>query len=468
MGERLRGIDAAFLAIETPSAPMHIGALVLVDPSTSPGGWTFEAVAGLVAARLHLAPLFRRRVVEVPYGLHHPLWCDDPDFDVTRHLHPMPVEPPGREEQLLDAVAARLAVPLDRTRPLWELHVAEGLAGGRAAVLATSHHAANDGVSGTQVLLTLLDFQPEPSVVDPEQPRWAPAPLPADAELIGDAVAALAARPTEAAAAVRGTVEVLSRLRRHLTGSDGAAAPPPFAAPRISLNGVLSGPERRVAVVGLPLQEVRAVRDRFGVTVNDVVLALCAGALRSWLAGRGEASDGDLVALVPASVRSAADAGTTGNRVSPMLVSLATTVADPVERLQAVAASARSAKARERDVGTAPLAEWAELAPPILVAGAAQLASALRLADLVPPTFNVSVSNVAGPPLPLYLAGARVVAAYPLAPVTDGSTLNVTVLSYDGTLGFGLVADAASVPDLGVLAAGLAQALAELVRATQT
>lgn len=468
MGERLRGIDAAFLAIETANAPMHIGALAVLDPSTASGPWTFEAVGDLVAARLHLAPLFRRRVVEVPFGLHHPVWCDDPDFDVTRHVHRLAVEPPGGEEQLLDAVAARMAVRLDRSRPLWELHVVEGLAEGRAAILATSHHAANDGVSGTQVLLTLLDFQAEPSVVDPEVAPWAPAPLPADAELIGDAVAALVTRPTEAAAAVRGTVEVLSRLRRHLSGSDGAGASTPFAAPRMSLNGVLSGPERRVAVTGLPLDEVRAVKDHFGVTVNDVVLALCAGALRAWSAGRGEAPDGDLVALVPASVRGDADATTAGNRVSPMLVSLATTVADPLQRLQAIAASARSAKAQERDVGTAPLTDWAELAPPILVAGAAQLASALRLAELVPPAFNVSVSNVAGPPMPLYLAGARVVAAYPLAPVTDGSTLNITVLSYDGTLGFGLVADAGSVPDLGMLAGGLADALAELGTAAQS
>lgn len=464
MGERMRGIDAAFLSIETPTSPMHTGVLAVLDPTTAPGRWSFESVVAMVSARLHLAPLFRRRVVEVPFGLHHPLWYDDPDFDIANHVRRLHVDPPAGEEELTEAVAAVMAAPLARGRPLWALHVADGLAGGRAAVLGTSHHAANDGVSGTEVLVRLLDLDPVPTAVEPAVGPWCPPPLPGDAELIGDALSALAARRGEAANAVRGTVELLSRLRRHLADPETGAAPAPFRAPRTSLNTVLAGSERRVALVELPLGDVLAVRARFGVTVNDVVLALCAGALRVWMAERGEVPGGDLVALVPASLRTPTD-GISGNRVSPMLVSLATGVEDPVDRLAAIASSARAAKAQEREVGSAVLADWAEVAPPAVVTGAVMVASALGLAGLVPPAFNVSVSNLAGPPVPLYMAGARVVAAFPLGPVADGSALNITVLSYSGTLGFGLVADRASVPTLDTIAGGLADSLGELTKA---
>ena len=467
-GQRLRGIDAAFLAIESPAMPMHIGALALLDPATAPGGWSLEALRAHAASRLHLAPVFRQRVVEIPFGLHHPIWLDDPDFDLDYHLHRLPVDPPGGEAELLEAVAAAVAVPLDRSRPLWALHVAEGLAGGGAAVLAMSHHAANDGVAGTELLVRLLDLQPEPWPADPEPEPWAPPPLPVEAELIADALSALAARPAEAVAAVRGTVELFTRFRQHAAGDGtpgGRAATAPFSAPRTSLNVALGGPARRVALASLPLAEVRAVKAHFGTTVNDVVLAVCAGALRSWMAGRGEEPAGDLVALVPASVRVEADAGTAGNKVSPMLVSLFTRIDDAAERLAAIAASAGAAKAQERRVGSAVLSDWAEIAPPVLMAGAATLASALRLAEVVPPVYNVSISNVPGPPLPLYLAGARVRAAYPLGPIVDGGVLNITVVSYDGTLHFGLVADRSAVPDLETLAAGLVDSFTELAKA---
>ncbi|MEO6121832.1 MAG: wax ester/triacylglycerol synthase family O-acyltransferase [Acidimicrobiales bacterium] len=465
MGERLRGIDAAFLAIETPSNHLHMAMLALLDPSTAPGGWSFGALRALVTSRLHLAPLFRRRIVEVPYGLHHPVWYDDPDFVLDNHLRRLAVAPPGGEAELLDAVGAALAVPLDRSRPRWELHVAEGLADGRAAVLAKSHHAANDGMSGTEVLLRLLDLQAAGSTTTSPPDTWCPSPLPDDAELVSEALAALAARPAEAAAAARSAVDLVSRLWRHRRGTSGALPPKPFSAPRTALNVGLTGPERQVAVASLSLDDVREVKAHFGVTVNDVVLAVCSGALRSWFATRGEESGGDLVALVPASVRTEADAASPGNRVSPMLVSLASATEDPVERLRSIATSARAAKAQQREVGSAALADWAEVAPPALVAGVAQVASALHLADVLPPVFNVSVSNLAGPPMPLYLAGARVVAAHPLGPVADGGALNITVLSYDATLWFGLVADRGSVEGLPSLAAGLTDSFEELRKA---
>lgn len=457
-------MDAVFLSLETPTNHMHVALLAVLDPSTAPGGWSFESLRALVARRLHLAPAFRRRLVEVPLGLHHPSWVDDPAFDLDDHVLRHLVGASGGRAELCEVTAQILARPLVRTRPLWELHVVEGLAGGRVGVVAKTHHAVNDGVAGAAFFATVLDFQPDETGVAPESEPWRPAPLPSEAEVVADAVSALAGQPALMMGAVQRAAETFVGLRRR-HNTDGVVDPPaPFSAPRTSLNGPI-GAERDVRVVDVSFDEVRAVKEAAGVTVNDVALALVAAALRSWLEERGEMVQADLVALVPMSVPRRDDTSADvvhGNSVAPMLVSLATTVSDPRERLAAISRSARAAKAQEADVGSAVLGEMAEIVAPLVVATAARLASALRLADHLTPSFNLSVSNVPGPPVPVYLAGARVEALYPLGPVVDGSALNVTVLSYAGRLAFGLVADRDTAVGLDALGAGLVAALAEL------
>ncbi|HEX2698633.1 MAG TPA: wax ester/triacylglycerol synthase family O-acyltransferase [Acidimicrobiales bacterium] len=465
--QRLSGIDAAFLAVETPTTHMHVASIVLLDPASAPGGWGHADVRRLVAGRLHLVPQFRRRVVEVPFGLEHPLWVEDPAFDLDHHLVRTALPAPCGDAELAELAGQVASRPLDRGRPLWEMHVVEGVGSGQAALIVKIHHAAIDGLLGAETLVQLLDLQPEPRVVAPEDPPWHPDPVPGVGELVAGALPSLAARPEALLEAARRTIDTVLAVRRRNEQAPASSPPLPFTAPRTSLNGPVTS-RRRVAWAQVALDDVKAVKNAFGCTVNDVVLALCGAALRAHLGDGEEHPDADLVALVPVSVRNDDGLPTRANLLSPMLVSLATTIDDPVERLQAVAAGARRAKDQEREVGFDVVLDWAEVIVPGLASTAARWASRLRLADHLPPPCNLVVSNVPGPPVPLYLAGARVDAVFPIGPVADGVGLNITVVSYVGRMCFGLVADAAAAPALAGLAARLGPALEELVKAAAT
>lgn len=460
----MSGIDAAFLAVETPTNHMHVASLVLLDPLTAPVGWGFADLRGLVQSRLHLVPPFRRRVVEVPFGLEHPLWVEDPAFDLDHHLFRAALPGPGGEVELSTYAAQVVSRPLDRSRPLWEMHVIEGLESGQLGLLVKIHHAAIDGLLGAELLVQLLDLQPEPRAVAPEAPPWEPDTVPSVADLVAGALPSLAARPAALVEAARRTLDTVRLVRQRNEEATVPPPPAPFSAPRTSINGPVTS-LRRVAWAQVALEDVKVVKNAFACTVNDVVLAVCGGAVRTYMAGRDEHPDGDLVALVPVSVRGDDLLPTMANLLSPMLVSLATSVEDPVERLLAVAQSARMAKAQERDVGFGVVKDWAEVVVPALASTAAQWASRVRLADHVRPPCNVVVSNVPGPPIPLYLAGARVAALFPMGPVADGIGLNITVLSYMGRLYFGLVGDEAAVPAVGDIAGRVPPALEELAKA---
>lgn len=467
----MAGIDAAFLAVETPTNHMHVASLVLLDPSTAmataTGTWGFADLRALVASRLHLVAPFRRRVVEVPFGLEHPLWIEDPDFDLDHHLFRAALPAPGGEPQLAALAAQVASRPLDRSRPLWEMHLVEGLESGQVALLVKIHHAAIDGLLGAELLVQLLDLQPEMRTVAPEDPPWQPDAAPGVADLVTGALPSLVARPQALLDAARRTIDTVLAVRKRNEEASDPPPPSPFTAPRTSINGPVTS-LRRVAWAQVALDDVKAVKDAFACTVNDVVLAVCAGALRAYLAARDEHPDGDLVALVPVSVRVDGGLPTMANLLSPMLVSLATTVDDPVARLQAVAANARRAKDQEREVGFDVVLDWAEIAVPALASTAARWASRMRLADHLRPPCNVVVSNVPGPPIPLYLAGARVDALFPMGPVADGVGLNATVLSYVGRMFFGLVADEVALPAPEGLATLIGPALEELVKASAT
>jgi WS/DGAT/MGAT family acyltransferase len=463
--QRLTGLDATFLYMETPSIHMHVASTAVFDPSTVPGGYSFEKVKQLVEERLPLLPPFRRVVKPIPFELHHPLWLEDPHFDLDYHVRRAALPAPGGPQELAEFAAEAMSRPLDRTRPLWEMYVIEGLENGHIATVTKVHHSAIDGVSGAELTVNLLDLQPEPAPVpEPEQP-WEPDRIPSDIELVGFAISSLIRQPILGFKAARRTVETVLQTRRRNRQPDITPPPGYFSAPRTSINCAIT-PWRRIAFTEATLDDIKMVKNALGGTVNDVVLAVCSGALRQYFTERGETLDSSLQAMVPISVRTEDQKGAMGNQVSSLLVSLASDIADPVERLHAITQGTKGAKEQEQAIGAATLtSEWAEFAAPALAARAARLYSRTKVADRTRPLFNVTISNVPGPNFPLYSAGARMVAMYPMGPIADGAALNITVMSYMGTVYFGLVADRDAVPQVGDIAGHIDGALSELKKA---
>jgi diacylglycerol O-acyltransferase len=457
--QRLSGLDAMFFYLETPSSHMHVTGVYVMEPGER--DTSFESIRAMVEERLPLAAPFRRRLVEVPFKLSHPLWIEDPDFDLDYHVRRAALPAPGGKKELEDFVAQVVGLPLDRDRPLWEMYIVEGLEGGRVATVTKMHHAAIDGVSGAEIAATWLDLEANPPdrvIVDP----WRPEPIPSDVELMAFAMASLVGHPMKAVKTARRVLEsALHVTERNRT--PGIEPPPsPFAAPKTSLNQSLTA-HRRVAFTERPLDDFKTIKNHFGCTVNDVVLATCASALREYLLEGDELPDEPLVAMVPMSVRTESEKGSHGNRVSAMLASLATDVEDPVERLKVISEGMRSAKEQEQLIGAATLTDWTEFTFPALVGRASRLISSMRVFDRVRPAFNVTISNVPGPPFPLFLAGARLVGFYPLGPVAEGVGLNMTVMSYCGMVYFGLNACRETVPRLADLPRMLEAGLDELL-----
>lgn len=457
--QRLTGLDASFLYLETPTQHMHVMGVATFDPTTAPEPITWERLVAETERRLHLVPSTRWRLAEVPFELHHPLWVDDPDFDLERHIFEVGLPAPGTVRELAALAAEIMSRPLDRSRPLWEMHLVHGLADGTVAVLQKTHHAAIDGVSGVQLAMALMDLTPEGTDIPPPAGPWRPERMPGEWELLVHAVGSLARQPGRVTRALGRNL--VGAVRSAVDGLRGEGAAVPFAVPRTSFNGALS-PHRSIAFAETELDRLKAVKRSLGGTVNDVVLAVCAGALRRYLEGRGERPDADLVAQVPISVRTPEEAGALGNRISSMLVPLGTTVDDPSERYRAIGAATARAKSAHNAIGADVLQNFAEFAPPAVAARAARFVSAARLADRLPPPYNLTVSNVPGPQFPLYSLGARMVASWPLGPVNEGTGLNITVTSYDGTMFWGVVADAELVPDPWAVTDGIPTALAEL------
>ncbi len=462
--QRLTGLDATFLYLETATSPMHVAGLMILDPSTVPGGFSLEKVKEMYRSRLDAAPPFRRRLAEVPMGLHHPLWIEDPDFDLDWHIRHIAVPAPGGAKQLADLVGHLSSLQLDRTRPLWEVWIIEGLEDGNIAALSKVHHAAIDGASGNEMTVAILDMTPEVAELPPPEKEWQADRVPTEIELLGYAANSLARQPFRVAKAARKTAGALLRIRERNRQPDVTPPPAPFSAPRTSFNATLTA-HRSYAYRSVDLPTVKAVKNATGATVNDVVLALCAGTLRSYLDARGEELEAPLVAMVPVSVRTEDQKDTLGNQVSSMLCSLATDIDDPIKRLEAIHEGMATAKDQQKALGADTLQDWAEFAAPAIAGRAARLASRMRVFDRVRPFFNVTISNIPGPNFPLYSAGARMVANYPVGPINDGAGLNITVMSYLDQLDFGLLACPDLVPNLWDIADGLQTALDELVEA---
>lgn len=461
--QRLTGLDATFLYLETPANHMHVGSLAIFDPSTVPEGYEYEKVVDLVRDRLPLLPPFRRRLKEIPFQLNHPVWVEDPDFDVHNHMRRMAVPAPGGMAEIAELAADFMSRQLDRNKPLWEMWVVEGLEDGNIAVLTKTHHAAIDGVSGAELTVNLLDLQPEPAPAPPDE--WKPDRIPSDFELVGFALASLARQPIRAAKTARRTAEALWGLRQRNRRPDVNPPPAPFSAPRTSINTSIT-PRRSLGYLQVDLEEVKRIKNALGGTVNDIVLAACGRGLRRYFEAKGETLDAPLVAMVPISVRSEDEKGAMGNRVGAMMVTLADDREDCIDQLRAISESTKHAKDQEKAIDAATLAsDWTEFAAPSVAALAARLASRTRVFDRVRPVFNVTISNVPGPPFPLYSAGAKMTAMYPMGPITDGTGLNITVMSYMGQMFFGLLACKDTIPDVERIVDGLDEALKELSKA---
>ncbi len=453
--QRLGGNDANFLYLETPSVHMHIGFTAVFDQA--PGEeFTLGGLRDLVTSRLDRLPVLQRRLREVPFGLHHPVWIDDSRFDVEFHVRRLAAPEPGDREALGEVVADILSRPLDRSRPLWELHLVEGLADDRFALVTKVHHAAVDGVSGIELMTILLS--PEPSLVPHQVQRPVSTDtVPSDGQMLVNALGELMRHPPWfARTSAVATPEPLDMLT------------PPDEMPRrwkSPLNATIT-PHRSVVFTDVALDAVRTVKARVGCTVNDVVLALCAGALRRLIERSGVIDAPSLVAGVPVSIRTAAERGTMGNRVSFMVVPLATDVATPLERLNAIHAHTASAKERHDPVEARALMDWAVAGGPRLVAQAARMYSQLRVADVAGPDFHLVVSNIPGPSGPLYCAGSSMTALYPTGPLGEGAGLNITLGSYAGQLNFSLITCPEVVPDGARIADDLHDELTELLAAT--
>ena len=474
--QQLTGLDAAFLAMETSSVFGHVGSVCVLDPSTSPDAVTLHKVTELIEQRLHLMPPFRRRLVQVPLGLDQPYWIEDPDFDIEYHVREIALPAPGDDKQLAEQASRLHARPLDRSRPLWELYLIHGLQGGRVAIYSKVHHAAIDGVSGGEILTAILDLTPEGRPVDPPEVAWKGEREPRSLSMVTRSALALAGQPVRAARLTYGLARSLPGLAKsparphlpvidRLLGRDEGIVLPStgLRAPATPFNKAIS-PHRRWAFLSLDLEEVKRVKNAAGGTVNDVVMALSTGALRRWLIDHDALPEAPLVAAVPVSIRKESEKGSAGNKVSTMLAALPTHLADPLERLHACTAAMASAKEQHGALPATLISDVTQFAMPALAGQAARLAARVRLVERVNP-FNLFVSNVPGPNLPLYYAGCRLLGYYPLSAIADGQGLNITVCSLDGGMHFGLIADRELVPDLDVMAGYLAEELEVLTKA---
>jgi len=454
--KRMAGSDAVFLSAETPTWHQHVGGVVLLEPSE---GFSYERIVDVVRARIGALPRFTYKVKETPLGLDRPVWVDDPTFDVERHLIRAACPRPGDVASLCDMAGRIFSQQLDRRMPLWQIWVVEGLADGGTALIAKWHHALGDGASGMAIAELLFDLEPDPAPTDPARAEPA-GDVPSELELLGRSF-------WPPGRTVRG----LSRYVGTQLQRVGSVAPVlrehdvvvPMSAPKVSWNGNL-GPRRAVAVGSVPLPEVKQVKEHFGVKVNDVMIAVIGGAARRYLLERRELPEQPLVAGMPFSLRDEDDAEI-GNKVSAALVSMATHLDDPVERLEAIHQSTGAAKTLQRALRERQVESIGDAVPPALVTLASRTITSLGLEGTIPTNGNVIVSNVPGPPIPLYAGGARVAAIHPMAPIMMGGGLNATLVSYVDEVHIGFLCDADLLPDPWELVAGLRPSLDELLAA---
>ena len=467
--KQLTGLDATFLYMETPTTYGHVNGLSIYErptPDFDPFRAVYERFGSLVG---HLEP-FRRRIVDVPFGLDHPYWIDDPNFDLDYHVREIGLAPPGAADQLADQVARIIGRPMDRRHPLWEVYVIEGLADGRWALLSKTHHATIDGAAG--VMMMQMFNQPEADAPWPYEPaEWQGEQPPSDGELLWRTAAHLARNPAKAARlqlrlvknvaegmGLTGLGDALSQGRRLLASGANRSEQskavdrqlagvslPSLQAPPTPFNHAV-GPHRRFAMRSTSLSNIKRLKDATGGTINDIVMAICAGALRNYLLKHDALPEVPLQAMVPVSARTGDENDPWTNRVSTIFAELPTNCDDPLERVARCRTAMEQAKHQLDLLPPDVFIEAPNFASPMLATAAVRLMA--RLSDRVRLPANVVISNVPGPRHPLYFAGAKLDNYIPVSTISNGVGLNITVHSYEDNLDFGLVADRDLVPDL--------------------
>ena len=442
--DRLSGLDASFLYLETPDQLMHVCGLIVLDPSTMPDGYSFAAMRDELDRRVRDVPTFTRKLRKVPLGLDHPIWVRDTHFDIDRHVHRLALPKPGGYEELVELTGHLAGLPLDRSRPLWEMWVIEDFEDDKVVVFSKMHHATVDGVSGSNLISHLCSLEPDadPLALGPKEEFGRD---PHHAELLGRAVLSNVTRPLSAIRLLTPSAQLVTKTVGR--ARQGTAMAAPFSAPRTSFNGTITG-HRSIAFADLSLEDIKEIKSATGTTVNDVVLAVAGGALRSYLADREELPDSSLLATVPVSVREESRRSGGANKVSALFARLGTDVEDPLERLEEMAENNLNAKDHHSAISADSLQDWAEFAAPRTFGLAVRAYAGLRLAEKHPVVHNLVISNVPGPPVPLFFMGAEILALYPLGPVFHGSGLNITVMSNNGQVHVGIIACRESMPEV--------------------
>ena len=464
--EQLSGLDSAFLYLETSRTPMHIGSIAIYDPSTAPNSFVrFKDILNFIEQRLHLAKSFRRKLANVPLSLDYPYWIDDPDFDLEYHVRHIALPQPGDWRQLCIQASRLHSRPLDLSKPLWEFTVIEGLNNvpgvpkGSYAIVSKIHHAAIDGVSGVEIANAVHSIDPTGAIASPEKP-WIPERTPTSVELLGRAQVNTLATPIRLA---RTIVKSAPGIARMIGGLARGKLHTTFGrVPRTRFNGSVTM-NRVVDGRDFSLAEIKDIRTRLpGATVNDVVVAVVGGAMRKYLKSINELPRESLVCMAPISVRQPGEKSSLGNQVSAMTIPIGTHIADPFGRLQFVHEEAEASKALTNAAGARQMAEYSSFMPSTLTGLAARLYVRLGLANRIAPMFNTVITNIPGPPVPLYMNGARLVTQYGLGPVFEGMGIIHPVFSYCGRITISFTSDRSIIPDPEVYANCLQESFEEM------
>jgi WS/DGAT/MGAT family acyltransferase len=459
-GDRLSPVDASFLVQEGASSHMHVGAVtIFAGPPPR-----YDDFVNHIRSRLHLVPRYRQRLTFPPLESGRPLWVDDATFNLEYHVRHTALPEPGSEQQLRALAARIFSQQLDRSKPLWEMWLVQGLEGGRFALIAKTHHALVDGVSGVDLSTVIFDLQPTPADIPHEDRPWQPRREPSAVELAARGVKALIKTPldltSKAVSVATRPAETVEQVKEGVEGIGELAWAMLNPAPDSPLN-VPIGPHRRLVFVRNDLEQLKEIKNTFGGTVNDVVLTVVSGGLRKWLRSRGVRTEGlELRALVPVSIRGEHEKGALGNRIAVMRGPLPVYIEDPVARLRVVKQAMDGLKESKQAVGAEVLTGLQEFAPPTILAQASRLNFSTRL-------FNLIVTNVPGPQFPLYVLGRELVDLFPVAFLPADHALAVAVMSYNGGMAFGLLADYDAVPDLDAMGEMFESSLAELLTAAR-
>ena len=443
----ISGMDATFLYIDSPTSPMHVGSVAVIE-----GDLKFDTFKKIIMSRLHMIPKLRKRLLYVPLSIDYPYWVDDPNFDIDLHLQHIALPKPGSWKELRKTASQIFSEPLDQSRPLWSFTFVEGLDNvpqvpkGSVAIISKIHHVAIDGMAGAGMMSLIFDFTSEKQPI-PEPKPFKPAPLPNELSMVMKSAMTFASNPLKLPKIVSKTLQasvkagMLTRVQR----SELPTAP--FTAPPTPLNGIISSRRKWNSAI-LDLARIKKLKSIMGTTMNDVILAFCAGALRRYLLEKKKLPLKPLVAMIPISTRTEAETNNTDNQISSMLIQIATNVEDPIERLEAIHENTVRGKTYQKAVGAKTLASMAEAVPFGVANQAARLYTRFHIASMHNPVFNVTITNVPGPQFPLYLNGHKLISVMGMAPIIDGMGLIITILSYNGLVTISPTSDASSMPDI--------------------